>query len=201
MYRLYDNRINGDKQIGNDEKLGGIEMKELKQLLGIMQDVAVGNKSMEEMATDLQTLKDELESEIEKHPLHEKYKDKSVAELETEILNQLAGDSGQIMVFDKQLNEQCRNLMLKSGLDIELPLKRSKVNEVRIKMEIAMLEEAGFSVGIMNLDDMDNIFVLEKNEIPIYCFLEIHDGEYHAITEIFEVIDGDINKTLESILS
>ena len=176
-------------------------MKELNQLLGIIEDAVTGVKSKEDTIKDLEDLRDSLKFELDKHPLHKKHKDMTIAELEQELLKQLKKSEDGSKEFDRQLNEQCRNLMLKSGLDIELPLKRSKVNEVRIKMEIAMLKEAGFSVGVMNLDDMDNIFVLEKNEIPIYCFLEIHDGEHHAITEIFEVIDGDINKTLESILS
>lgn len=174
-------------------------MKELNQLLGIIEDAITGVKSKEDTIKDLEDLRDSLESELDKHPLHKKHKDMTIAELEQELLKQLKESKDGSKEFDRQLNEQCRNLMLKSGLDIELPLKRSKVNEVRIKMEIAILEEAGFSVGIMNLDDMDNIFVLEKDGIPTHCFLEIHDGEHHAITEIFEVIDGDINKTLESI--
>lgn len=174
-------------------------MKELNQLLGIMKDAVAGDKPMEDVIKDLQNLRDELESKVEKHPLHDKYKDMTIAELEAEILKQLRSDFNGSREFTRQLNEQCRNLMMKSGLDLQLPLKRTRINEKQVELDILKLGEAGFSIGMMNLDDMDNIFVLEKNEIPVHCFLEIHDGEHHAITEIFEVIDGDINKTLESI--
>lgn len=122
----------------------------------------------------------------------------AIAELKAE-LERLRSDVNGSREFTKQLNEQCRNLMMKSGLDLQLPLKRTRINEKQVELDMLKLEEAGFSIGVMNLDDIDNIFVLEKNEIPVHCFLEIHDGEHHAITEIFEVIDGDINKTLESI--
>lgn len=174
-------------------------MKELNQLLGIIEDAITGVKSKEDIIKDFEDLRDSLESELDKHPLHKKYKDMTIAELEQELLKQLKKSKDGSKEFDRQLNEQCRNLMLKSGLDIELPLKKTKINKKRIELDMVMLEEAGFSVGMMNLDDMDNIFVLEKDGIPTHCFLEIHDGEHHAITEIFEVIDGDISKTLESI--
>ena len=174
-------------------------MKELNQLLGIMKDAVAGDKPMEDVIKDLQNLRDELESKIEKHPLHDKYKDMTIAELEAELMKQLRSDVNRSREFTRQLNEQCRNLMMKSGLDLQLPLKRTKINEKQVELDMLKLKEAGFSIGMMNLDGMDNIFILEKNEIPTHCFLEIHDGEHHAITEIFEVIDGDINETLESI--
>lgn len=179
-------------------KLGGIEMKELNQLLGIMKDAVAGDKPMEDVIKDLQNLRDELESKIEKHPLHDKYKDMTIAELEAEILKQLRSDFNGSREFDKQLNEQCRNLMMKSGLDLQLPLKRTRINEKQVELDMLKLEEAGFSIGMVNFG-MDNMFILEKNEMPIYFFLELHDEPHHAITEIFEIIDGDINETLESI--
>lgn len=168
-------------------------MKELNQLLGIMKDAVGGDKPMEDVIKDLQNLRDELESKVEK------YKDMTIAELEAEISKQLRPDFNGSREFDKQLNEQCKNLIMKSGLDLQLPLKRTKINEKQVELDMLKLKEAGFSIGMMNLDGMDNIFILEKNEIPTHCFLEIHDGEHHAITGIFEVIDGDINETLESI--
>ena len=177
-------------------------MKELNQLLGITKDAVAGVKSKEDIIKDLQGLRDELESKIEKHPLHDKYKDMTIAELEAELeaelMKQLRSDVNESMEFTKQLNEQCRNLMMKSGLDLQLPLKRTRINEKQVELDMLKLEEAGFSIGMVNFG-MDNIFVLKKNEIPTHCFLEIHDVYHHAITEIFEVIDGDINETLESI--
>lgn len=127
--------------------------------------------------------------------------------------------------FRNRLNEQIRNLMLRSGVVTEeqLPLKMS---EGESKEGIAIFEKAGFDIDIVEIEDPevglgeDRIFVLTKlnagkcedcpnntgceadgHKEPISMFMELHMDDKHAVTTIMDVIDGDIEKTLDAFFA
>lgn len=166
--------------------------KEVDRLIGILRGLSDGTKSKDQVIEELKELRGDLDAKLNSI--------EAKGSIVEELIDEMHSDLESTKRFERNLNEQCRNLILKSGLDLKLPTKGGEVEHAQVAYEMAILKREGFQVASQNLDG-DTMYILLKGDVPTHFFLEIHDDPHHAITHIFEVIDGDLEATLEQILS